>query len=135
MKIFVYKLLSLFFILTLGLKVIAYDFGIKHDLLRRVASYGCKITMVPSNRPPSETLKIKPDRILFSNGPGDPYAVHCAAVTVKELRGFSRVPVGEAEYIFLDIFAGGNAVLILIYATAYRVFLQKFLLRWRLAFL
>ena len=81
----------MFLILTIGLKVIAYDFGIKHDLLRRVASYGCKITVVPSNRPPSETLKIKPDRILFSNGPGDPYAVPCAAVTGKELLG--RVPV------------------------------------------
>jgi carbamoyl-phosphate synthase small subunit len=81
----------IFCFLFFFLDIIAYDFGIEHDLLRRVASYGCKITVVPSNRPPSETLKIKPDRILFSNGPGDPYAVPCAAVTVKELLG--RVPV------------------------------------------
>jgi carbamoyl-phosphate synthase small subunit len=80
-----------FCFLFLLLDIIAYDFGIKHDLLRHVASYGCKITVVPSYRPPSETLKIKSDSILFSNGPGDPYAVHCAAVTVKELLG--RVPV------------------------------------------
>jgi len=57
----------------------------------------------------------------------------CPSATCR--RGFSRVPAGEAEYIFLDIFAGGNVVLILIYATAYRVFLQKFLLRWQLALL
>ncbi|KAK4416774.1 Carbamoyl-phosphate synthase small chain, chloroplastic [Sesamum alatum] len=52
-------------------KVVAYDFGIKHNILRRLASYGCKITVVPSTWPASETLKMKPDGVLFSNGPGD----------------------------------------------------------------
>uniref|UniRef100_A0A6M2ELY6 Carbamoyl phosphate synthase small chain, chloroplastic n=1 Tax=Populus davidiana TaxID=266767 RepID=A0A6M2ELY6_9ROSI len=71
--------------------VIAYDFGIKHNILRRLSSYGCKITVVPSNWPASETLKMKPDGVLFSNGPGDPSAVPYAVKTVKELLG--KVPV------------------------------------------
>ncbi|KAF9689771.1 hypothetical protein SADUNF_Sadunf01G0126900 [Salix dunnii] len=71
--------------------VIAYDFGIKHNILRRLSSYGCKITVVPSNWPSSETLKMKPDGVLFSNAPGDPSAVPYAVKTVKELLG--KVPV------------------------------------------
>ncbi|KAJ6711931.1 CARBAMOYLTRANSFERASE FAMILY MEMBER [Salix purpurea] len=63
--------------------VIAYDFGIKHNILRRLSSYGCKITVVPSNWPASETLKMKPDGVLFSNGPGDPSAVPYAVKTVR----------------------------------------------------
>ncbi|KAJ9703986.1 hypothetical protein PVL29_005320 [Vitis rotundifolia] len=72
-------------------RVIAYDFGIKHNILRRLASYGCKITVVPSTWPASETLKMKPDGVLFSNGPGDPSAVPYAVETVKEILG--KVPV------------------------------------------
>lgn len=71
--------------------VIAYDFGIKHNILRRLASYGCQIIVVPSTWPASETLKLKPDGVLFSNGPGDPSAVPYAVATVKELLG--KVPV------------------------------------------
>lgn len=72
-------------------KVVAYDFGIKHNILRRLTSYGCKITVVPSTWPASETLKMQPDGILFSNGPGDPSAVPYAVDTVKELIG--RTPI------------------------------------------
>ncbi|KAL8152105.1 hypothetical protein V2J09_021913 [Rumex salicifolius] len=71
--------------------VVAYDFGVKSNILRRLASYGCKITVVPSTWPASETLKLRPDGILFSNGPGDPSAVPYAVETVKELIG--KVPV------------------------------------------
>nr|GMC63008.1 carbamoyl-phosphate synthase small chain, chloroplastic-like [Ipomoea batatas] len=71
--------------------VVAYDFGIKQNILRRLASYGCKITVVPSTWPASETLKMKPDGVLFSNGPGDPSAVPYAVETVKEIIG--KVPV------------------------------------------
>ncbi|KAL6204056.1 hypothetical protein ACLB2K_021326 [Fragaria x ananassa] len=72
-------------------RVVAYDFGIKSNILRRLASYGCKITVVPSTWPASETLKMKPDGVLFSNGPGDPSAVPYAVETVKEI--FGKVPV------------------------------------------
>ncbi|KAH0735771.1 hypothetical protein KY285_011478 [Solanum tuberosum] len=71
--------------------VVAYDFGIKHNILRRLASYGCKITVVPSTWPASETLKMKPDGVLFSNGPGDPSAVPYAVEAVKELIG--KIPI------------------------------------------
>nr|CAD1835619.1 unnamed protein product [Ananas comosus var. bracteatus] len=74
-----------------NLHVVAYDFGIKHNILRRLASYGCKITVVPSNWPASETLKMKPDGVIFSNGPGDPSAVPHAVETVKAIIG--NVPV------------------------------------------
>lgn len=72
-------------------KVVAYDFGIKQNILRRLASYGCKITVVPSTWPASETLKMNPDGVLFSNGPGDPSAVPYAVEAVKEIIG--KVPV------------------------------------------
>ncbi|KAL5709066.1 carbamoyl-phosphate synthase (glutamine-hydrolyzing) [Ranunculus cassubicifolius] len=71
--------------------VVAYDFGIKHNILRRLASIGCKITVVPASFPASEALKLNPDGILFSNGPGDPSAVPYAVETVKEIIG--KVPV------------------------------------------
>lgn len=74
-----------------NLHVVAYDFGIKHNILRRLASYGCKITVVPSSWPASETLKMKPDGVLFSNGPGDPSAVPYAVDTVREIIG--KIPV------------------------------------------
>ena len=56
-----------------------------------MSSYGCKITVVPSTWPASETPKIKPYGVLFSNGPGDPSAVPYAVETVKEILG--KVPV------------------------------------------
>ncbi|KAM7276709.1 hypothetical protein ACFE04_018575 [Oxalis oulophora] len=71
--------------------IVAYDFGIKHNILRRLASYGCKITVVPSTWLASETLKMNPDGVLFSNGPGDPSAVPYAVETVKQILG--KVPV------------------------------------------
>ncbi|ONK61723.1 uncharacterized protein A4U43_C04F14370 [Asparagus officinalis] len=50
--------------------VVAYDFGIKHNILRCLASYGCKITLVPSTWPSAETLRMKPDgiRLFFDLG-------------------------------------------------------------------
>ncbi|KAI4345126.1 hypothetical protein L6164_012283 [Bauhinia variegata] len=71
--------------------VVAYDFGIKHNILKRLASHGCKITVVPSTWPASNTLEMKPDGVLFSNGPGDPSAVPYAVETVKDILG--KVPV------------------------------------------
>lgn len=71
--------------------VVAYDFGIKQNILRRLTSYGCKITVVPSMYPSSEVLKLNPDGILFSNGPGDPSAVPYAVKSVQDLVG--KIPV------------------------------------------
>ena len=46
-------------------QVVAYDFGIKHNILRRLASYGCKITVVPSTTAPEEVMALNPDGVLF----------------------------------------------------------------------
>ena len=50
-------------------QVVAYDFGIKHNILRRLASFGCRITVVPATYPASEVMKMHPDGVFFSNGP------------------------------------------------------------------
>ena len=71
--------------------VVAYDFGIKHNILKRLASYGCKIIVVPSMWPATETLKMNPDGVLFSNGPRDPSVVPYAVEIVKKILG--KVPV------------------------------------------
>jgi carbamoyl-phosphate synthase small subunit len=52
--------------------VVAYDFGVKRNILRMLASRGCRITVVPATTPAAEVLKLRPDGIFLSNGPGDP---------------------------------------------------------------
>lgn len=65
--------------------VVAIDFGVKRNILRRLASYGCRVIVVPANTPPEEILKHKPDGIFLSNGPGDPAAVVEGIETTKAL--------------------------------------------------
>jgi carbamoyl-phosphate synthase small subunit len=65
--------------------VVAVDFGIKRNILRRLASYGCRVIVVPANTPPEEILKYNPDGIFLSNGPGDPSAVAEGIETTKIL--------------------------------------------------
>ena len=67
------------------LKVAAYDFGIKLNILRRLAAHGCKVRVFPASTPASEVLEWQPDGIFLSNGPGDPAAVTYAVDNVKEL--------------------------------------------------
>ncbi|MFW6357999.1 MAG: glutamine-hydrolyzing carbamoyl-phosphate synthase small subunit [Chroococcales cyanobacterium] len=67
------------------LTVVAVDFGIKRNILRRLASYGCRVIVVPANTPPEEIFKYNPDGIFLSNGPGDPAAVTEGIETTKEL--------------------------------------------------
>lgn len=57
------------------LTVVAIDFGVKRNILRRLASYGCRVIVVPANTPIEEILKHNPDGVFLSNGPGDPSAV------------------------------------------------------------
>jgi carbamoyl-phosphate synthase small subunit len=71
--------------------VVCYDFGIKHNIMRRLASFGCKLTVVPADTPASEVLALNPDGVLFSNGPGDPSAVPYAVENAKQILG--EVPV------------------------------------------
>ncbi|MGL4879738.1 MAG: glutamine-hydrolyzing carbamoyl-phosphate synthase small subunit [Waterburya sp.] len=67
------------------LTVVAIDFGIKRNILRRLASYGCKVIVVPANTSSAEILAHNPDGIFLSNGPGDPAAVTEGIATTKEL--------------------------------------------------
>ena len=68
--------------------VVAYDFGVKKNILRMLAERGCKVTVVPAQTPAAEVLKHQPDGVFFSNGPGDPepctYAID-AARTLMDL--------------------------------------------------
>jgi carbamoyl-phosphate synthase small subunit len=68
-------------------KVVAYDCGIKRNIMRRLTSYGCDVTVVPSLYPASEVLAMDPDGIFVSNGPGDPAAVKKAIENLKTLVG------------------------------------------------
>ena len=72
-------------------KVIAFDFGIKHNILRLLCSYGCDVKVVPASASPDEVISQKPDGVFLSNGPGDPAPVKYAVETVKNLLG--KVPV------------------------------------------
>ncbi len=65
--------------------VVAYDYGVKHNILRMLASRGCRLTVVPAQTPASDVLKMKPDGIFLSNGPGDPAACDYAIAAVKEI--------------------------------------------------
>ncbi len=67
--------------------VVAYDFGIKQNILRRLVSYGCKVTVVPTGYPAEKILEVNPDGIFLSNGPGDPAAVRIAIQNIKTLVG------------------------------------------------
>ena len=65
--------------------VVAYDFGVKRNILRMLASRGCKVTVVPAQTPAAEVLKYKPDGIFLSNGPGDPEPCDYAIAATREL--------------------------------------------------
>jgi len=67
--------------------VVAYDFGIKHNILRRLASFGCKIMVVPADYPADKVLAMNPDGVFFSNGPGDPSAAPYAVENAKQILG------------------------------------------------
>ncbi|MFZ5547098.1 MAG: glutamine-hydrolyzing carbamoyl-phosphate synthase small subunit [Pseudomonadota bacterium] len=65
--------------------VVAYDFGVKRNILRMLAERGCKVTVVPAKTPAADVLKHKPDGIFLSNGPGDPEPCDYAIGAVREL--------------------------------------------------
>jgi carbamoyl-phosphate synthase small subunit len=67
--------------------VVAYDYGIKYNILRLLTTRGCKVTIVPAQMKPDEVLALNPDGIFLSNGPGDPAAVTYALENVRGLLG------------------------------------------------
>ncbi len=72
-------------------KVIAYDFGIKRNILRNLTTLGCDVTVVPATTTAEEVLKMNPDGVFLSNGPGDPEPLHYAQENIQKLLG--KVPV------------------------------------------
>ena len=68
-----------------ALTVVALDFGVKRNILRRLASYGCRVIVVPADTPAADILDYKPDGIFLSNGPGDPAAVTDAPEIARSL--------------------------------------------------
>ncbi|NII75354.1 carbamoyl-phosphate synthase small subunit [Dyella sp. SG562] len=65
-------------------KVVAYDYGVKFNILRLLAAQGCDITVVPAQTPAAEVLAMKPDGVFLSNGPGDPAACDYAVAATRE---------------------------------------------------
>lgn len=74
-----------------GPLIVAYDFGIKHNILRMMADRGLRVTVVPAHTPAHDVLSLNPSGIFLSNGPGDPAAVTYAIDNIKGLLG--KVPV------------------------------------------
>ena len=68
--------------------VVAYDFGVKHNILRKLAERGCKVTVVPAKTTPADVKKLNPDGVFLSNGPGDPepcdYAIAATRAFLEE---------------------------------------------------
>jgi len=67
------------------LNVVAYDFGIKRNILRLLADHGCRVTVVPAQTSARKVLALKPDGIFLSNGPGDPAPCDYAIAAIREL--------------------------------------------------
>jgi carbamoyl-phosphate synthase small subunit len=72
-------------------RVVAYDYGIKHNILRQLVDSGCRVTVVPARTAASDVLALQPDGVFLSNGPGDPEPLQYACEAVRMLMG--RVPV------------------------------------------
>ncbi|MBN8430539.1 glutamine-hydrolyzing carbamoyl-phosphate synthase small subunit [Microbulbifer salipaludis] len=66
-------------------KVVAYDFGVKRNILRMLVDRGCSITVVPAETPASEVLAMNPDGVFLSNGPGDPEPCDYAIKAIREI--------------------------------------------------
>jgi len=65
--------------------VVAYDFGVKRNILRMLASRGCRVTVVPARTPAAEVLKLDPDGVFLSNGPGDPQPCDYAIAAARQI--------------------------------------------------
>jgi len=70
---------------------VAYDFGVKLNILRRLVDVGCDVTVVPASTTASQVEALKPDGIFLSNGPGDPEGVPYAIEAVRQLIGYRPI--------------------------------------------
>ena len=90
-------------------RVVAYDLGLKRNILRMLAGIGCEVTVVPATTPARDALALDPDGIFFSNGPGDPeacgYAVESAAELIRSGRPLFGICLGHQ---ILGLACGGR---------------------------
>ena len=73
--------------------VVAYDYGIKHNILRMIADRGARVTVVPAQTPAREVMRLKPDGVFLANGPGDPEPCDYAIEAIGEILDATRIPV------------------------------------------
>lgn len=73
-------------------RVVAYDFGIKRNILRQLVDHGCRVTVVPARTPAADVLGLRPHGVFLSNGPGDPQACGYAIEAIRELMA-AAVPI------------------------------------------
>jgi carbamoyl-phosphate synthase small subunit len=73
--------------------VVAYDYGVKRNILRMIADRGARVTVVPAQLPARDVLKMKPDGVFLANGPGDPEPCDYAIEAIGEILDATRIPV------------------------------------------
>ena len=73
--------------------VVAYDYGVKRNILRMIVDRGARVTVVPAQMPAREVLRMKPDGVLLANGPGDPEPCDYAIEAIGEILDATRIPV------------------------------------------
>ena len=87
--------------------VVAYDYGVKKNILRMLASRGCRVNVVPANMPANEVLALNPDGIFLSNGPGDPepcdYAIKNIQTLINEKLPIFGICLGHQFDLQLDV--------------------------------
>ena len=91
--------------------VVAYDFGVKRNILRMLASRGCRLTVVPAQTPAADVLALNPDGIFLSNGPGDPEPCAYAIAAIREFleRGLPIFGICLGHQL-MGLAAGGNTL-------------------------
>jgi len=89
--------------------VVAYDFGVKHNILRMLAERGCRLTVVPAQTSAKDVLALNPDGVFLSNGPGDPEPCDYAIAAIKELLETKKPLFGIClGHQLLGLAAGGK---------------------------
>jgi len=91
--------------------IVAYDFGVKRNILRMLAERGCRITVVPARTPAAEVLAMNPDGVFLSNGPGDPEPCDYAIAAIRELLDKKLPTFGICLGHQLMALAGGGKTL------------------------
>jgi carbamoyl-phosphate synthase small subunit len=91
--------------------VVAFDYGVKHNILRNLAERGCKVTVLPATATAKEALALKPDGVFLSNGPGDPEPCEYAIDAIREIVGTGTPVFGIClGHQLLGLAAGAKTV-------------------------